>query len=324
MHEDPVIAHTVRKCCSALPLVSVVIPAHNASRHLRECIDSVLAQDYAPLQVIVVDDGSTDDTPRIMAEYKDRITAVTQMNGGAAAARNNGMAHAAGKYIAFLDSDDVWLPGKLRAQVAVLEEDPSIGLVCARWRRWYPDQNGIYPPPERVDGTDERAPAPARSGWLYTDLLQHCVIWTSTVVIRRDITETVGAFDPALRRGQDYDYWLRAARLTRIRELDRELALYRMDDASVARKAGGVNWEVQVVSRAVDRWGTKGPDGRSLPASDLRRRFWQLHFDFGYQQFHQRNFVIARRAFASALRFRPFHAKTCAYAVASMIRRLTS
>lgn len=303
------------------PLVSVVVPAHNAGSYLRECIESVVSQDYSPLELIVVDDGSTDDTPNILSEYAHRICAIKQENSGAAAARNNGMARAAGKYIAFLDSDDVWLPGKLRQQVAVLEDDPAVGLVCSRWRCWYPDESGSYPPHDKEAAPRREEAAPGKSGWLYTDLLKGCIVWTSTVVIRREVVDAVGGFDPELRRGQDYDYWLRVSRVTQIKELEDELALYRMDDAATVRKAGGVNWELAVVSRAVERWGTTGPDGRALPLSTLRRRFWQLHFNFGYQQFRQRRFDLAANAFASALRYRPFYPKNYIYAFASTVRR---
>src|SRR5437773_3781756 len=109
--------------------VSVVIPTYNYARYLPEAIDSALAQTHAPLEVIVVDDGSTDDTPRVLAVYGDRIRVIRQANRGPGAARNTGIAAARGEYVGFLDADDVWLPRKLELQMARFEADQGLGLV---------------------------------------------------------------------------------------------------------------------------------------------------------------------------------------------------
>jgi glycosyltransferase involved in cell wall biosynthesis len=100
-----------------LPLVSVIMPAYNTARYIREAIDSVLDQDYPSKELIVIDDGSTDGTLEVLRSYGDRITLIEQRNQGSAVARNAGLAAARGECIAFLDSDDIWLPGKLRLQV---------------------------------------------------------------------------------------------------------------------------------------------------------------------------------------------------------------
>ena len=109
--------------------VSVVIPTHNHAGYIRQAIDSALAQTSAPLEVIVVDDGSTDETPRILADYGGRIRAIRQSNAGVSVARNTGIAAAAGDLIALLDSDDSWAPTKLERQIARLSADPGVGLV---------------------------------------------------------------------------------------------------------------------------------------------------------------------------------------------------
>ena len=110
--------------------ISVVIPAYNHGRFLREAIDSVLAQTYAPLEIIVVDDGSTDDTEQIVRSYGDRVRYIRQQNAGVGAARNNGIANARGEYVAFLDSDDLWLPEKLAVQVEYMRRHPECAA-CA-------------------------------------------------------------------------------------------------------------------------------------------------------------------------------------------------
>ncbi|MFC2106017.1 glycosyltransferase family 2 protein, partial [Candidatus Bipolaricaulota bacterium] len=113
-----------------IPLpVSAIIPVFNGERFLVEAIESVLAQDYDPLEIIIIDDGSTDNTPRIAAGYADRIRYVRQENGGPAAARNAGLLHSHGEAVSFLDADDLWTPGKLMSQAAGLSERASVDIV---------------------------------------------------------------------------------------------------------------------------------------------------------------------------------------------------
>src|SRR3954470_1810603 len=115
----------------AVKTVSVIIPTYNYARYLPQAIDSALGQTHAPLEVIVVDDGSTDDTPRVLEAYASRIRVIRQANQGAGAARNAGIAAARGEYVAFLDSDDLWRRDKLELQLARFREEPDLGLVHA-------------------------------------------------------------------------------------------------------------------------------------------------------------------------------------------------
>src|SRR5690242_13247080 len=112
-------------------LVSVIIPTYNGTAFLRETIDSALAQTYPAVEVIVVDDGSTDDTAAVIAEYGDRIKGIAQANSGTSAARNTGIRASSGDYIAFLDHDDLWAPIKLARQMRVLRDHPELGMVYA-------------------------------------------------------------------------------------------------------------------------------------------------------------------------------------------------
>jgi glycosyltransferase involved in cell wall biosynthesis len=230
------------------------------------------------------------------------------------------MRRARGKYVALLDADDIWLPGKLLLQIDHLERHADVAMCCTRWRLLYPDGAGHYqiehgPAPESV------AVDPTCRGWIYCELLLDCEVWTSTVVMRRELGERIGGFDAELRRGQDYDYWLRASQVTRIDRLDATLALYRMQ-VSHDRKFPDTNWELTVISRAIERWGATAPDGRSLPEAKVRARLWALNYRFGYTQYHGRRYALARAAFAAALRERPAHVKTMYYALASNLRRL--
>jgi glycosyltransferase involved in cell wall biosynthesis len=111
------------------PVVSVVIPAFNAARYLGEALDSVFGQTLTDLELVVVDDGSTDETPQVVQGYGSRVRYVRQPNAGVASARNRGVAESSGRYVAFLDADDVWLPGKLERQLEALAARPS-ARVC--------------------------------------------------------------------------------------------------------------------------------------------------------------------------------------------------
>ena len=117
------------------PLVSVIIPTYNRAKYLRQCIESVLSQDYPNLEIIVVDNGSTDNTPEILASFGNKIKCLKEEKGGASASRNKGLRAARGEFIAFLDSDDFYLPGKISLSVRKLQEDHSVSLVYTDYVR---------------------------------------------------------------------------------------------------------------------------------------------------------------------------------------------
>ena len=301
------------------PLVSVVIPAYNCGHLISDALDSVVDQDYPALEVFVIDDGSTDETCDVVAHYGSAVTLIRQRNAGAAVARNEGMRRARGEYVALLDADDLWLPGKLRLQVEHLEHHADVGICCTRWHLLHPDVAGHYHI-ERAAAPESAPVDPGCAGWIYCELLLDCEVWTSTVVMRRELGERIGGFDAELRRGQDYDYWLRASRLTRIDRLDAPLALYRMQVAH-DRKFPDTNWELTVIRRAIEQWGVTGPDGRTLPEAEIRARLWELNYKFGYAQYQNGGYALARAAFAAARRERPLHLKTMLYALASNLKQ---
>jgi glycosyltransferase involved in cell wall biosynthesis len=185
------------------PLVSVVIPAFNRAHTIERAIASVRAQNHAPIEIIVVDDGSIDATAAVARRAGgEQLRVVWQANAGAAAARNRGIAEARGDYIAFLDSDDEWRPGKLAAQLAKFRAaGPRLGLV-------YCGYESIA-----ADGRRTVHQAQAR-GWIYRDLLAGNVVTGcgSTAMFRREALTLVGGFDTGLAANEDYDLVLRVAR----------------------------------------------------------------------------------------------------------------
>ncbi len=311
----------------AAPLVSVIMPAYNTAAWIAESIDSVLNQDYPAKELLVIDDGSTDGTLEILRAYGDRIRLITQRNQGSAVARNAGLDAAHGEFIAFLDSDDVWLPGKLSAQVRYLQAHPELGMIYSRWRAWKPDAQGRYPTAVELGVSDEAADTlpgtvPQGSGWLYNRLLFGSLLHTITTMARRELVERVGHFDPELKRGQDYDYWLRASRLTEIHKLDVVHALYRLHGDGCIKKWPGINYEQRVLEKALAQWGLQGPNGEQSDARAVRHRLAGTCFDFGYHHFWEGDATLADRALHEALRLHPTRATYWRYAALSLARRL--
>lgn len=180
----------------------MIVPVYNRPAFVRQAIDSALAQQCpAEFEVVVVDDGSTDATPSVLASYGDRIRVVTQSNAGVARARNAGFAAARGEYFALLDSDDIWMPGKLAAQVALLDAHPEAGFAHSDVEEFFEDEPGRK--------WTRRPPVP--SGDLVRTLLRRNVIHTMTVMLRRRAVEEVGDFDPKYPPCEDWDLWLRIA-----------------------------------------------------------------------------------------------------------------
>lgn len=178
--------------------VSVIIPSYNRGWIIKEAIDSVLAQDYRAFELIVVDDGSTDNTSEILDSYKDDIKVLFQDNNGVSAARNRGVAASLGRFVAFLDSDDLWLPQKLSTQVAFFNKTPD-ALICQTEEFWI--RNGIRVNPKK------RHKKP--SGMIFEPSLALCLVSPSAVMIRRSLFDRVGGFDETLPACEDYDLWLR-------------------------------------------------------------------------------------------------------------------
>jgi len=304
------------------PLVSVIIPVYNSAAYVQDAIRSALEQDYESKEIIVVDDGSTDSTPDILKSFQDEVIVLTQSNAGPGSARNRGLKHAMGSYIAFLDSDDFWVPGKLRLQIEYLEQKREVGAVYSKWLLWHPDAEGRFSPLDLAPLKERSTIVPEDSDWIYTNLLFECRLLTSTVVLRRSIMEEVGLFNEDLLRGQDYDYWIRLSRVTRIHKLDNELVLYRIHGDNIAVKYPDHNYELMIVERNVSRWGLTGPEGKTVPKDQLERHLGQLCFSFGYGHCKRGTYRIAREAFWKALHYQPNHWKSWIYFGLTSLRSL--
>jgi glycosyltransferase involved in cell wall biosynthesis len=194
------------------PKISVIIPTYNRAHVLKRAIDSVLNQTFSDFEIIVVDDGSTDDTQKLLKQYDDKLKVITTENRGVSAARNIAIKDAKGKYIAGLDSDDYWHKRKLERQIEALESRPDIKIIYTNeiWIR-----NG-----KRVNQCKQHQ---KYSGHIYKKCLPLCIISPSSVVMERSIFDDIGLFDEDLPACEDYDLWLRVASKYEVFFLDEEL-----------------------------------------------------------------------------------------------------
>jgi len=204
------------------PLVSIVITCFNYGKYLRRCVDSALQQSYLNLEIIVVDDGSTDDTEQVIIPYLDdpKITYIRQQNRGQAVAKNVGINQSCGDFIAFLDADDLWCPEKITKQMAYFE-DKDVGVVYCR--AMYLDENNDELDYE-MNGTYLKPQQGMVTKWL---LFDNFVQFSSTVV-RKDCFAVFKGFDESLKMGIDWDLWLRISTMYKFGFVDDRLFYYRM------------------------------------------------------------------------------------------------
>ena len=179
-------------------MISVIVPTYNRVHQLPRALDSILCQSCSPKEIIVVDDGSTDETSALMTSEYPEIVFIQQQNTGVSSARNVGIKRASGDWIAFLDSDDEWLPKKLEIQMKALYKNPEI-KICHTNEIWI--RNG-----KRVNPKKKHEKF---GGWIFQKCLPLCCISPSSVIIHKSIFKEIGLFDYSLPVCEDYDLWLR-------------------------------------------------------------------------------------------------------------------
>lgn len=242
------------------PLVSVVIPTHNRGWCLNETLDSVISQTYENHELIVVDDGSTDDTGKRLSQYED-ITVITQPNRGVSAARNRGIKSSNGDLIAFLDSDDTWLPEKLSVQVEYFMRH-SEAEICQTQEIWIRNGKRVNP------GRRHRK----ISGFFFERSLALCLVSPSAVMIRKRLLDKVGLFDETLLACEDYDLWLRINASIPIFLIDELLVIRRGGHADqLSSNAGLDKYRIQSIKNLLER-GSLSHDQQKAALSMLQKK----------------------------------------------------
>ncbi|HUU43234.1 MAG TPA: glycosyltransferase, partial [Planctomycetota bacterium] len=296
------------------PLVSVVMPAYNTGRFIAQAIRSVLRQTWTHWELIVIDDGSTDDTAAVVATFSDpRIRCISRENTGLSAARNEGIRRARGEYIAFLDSDDLWFPEKLAAQAKILEEDPEAGLTYSNY--WFVDEDGVR------TGAPRFSFARLADGWCLEKLLvRNAVLGPTTVVLRRSVLDRVGLFHTDLRASEDWDMWRRVAVHCKFRYLPRALGAYRIRRGSLTGRHDLMGrCERMVMDRAFADPEVK----QRIPADRrrrLRRRADAVHFyNIGSRQLRAGDVAQAVRSFMRSMRAALYNFRQAVMLVFSLV-----
>lgn len=325
-----------------MPRVSAIIPAFNCAAFIGQAVQSILDQFHRDLQVIVIDDGSTDDIDDALAPFRDRIDLIRQPNRGVAEARNAGLRAARGDLIAFLDADDWWFPARLSAQLAALARFPHAGLafsdftvvdvngalerprgirwkygvvrdsVATPWKRVFPDCASLaWPDPT---GRDHRADA--FCGPLFAWLFQGNLINTCTVLMRRDVVEATGEFDPSLDTEEDYDYWLRVAEKWPFVYVDDALVAFRQRPGQLTRPE-----QIERIARnalhVIER--ARARMSGELPREAVRARLAHLHDLLGVLCLRTKRRGDARQHLGTSLRYRPGRPVTLAFYLLSLL-----
>lgn len=287
-------------------LISVVIPTHNRSLMLNRAIESVLKQTYSNLEIIIVDDASTDDTERLVLQYEDpRISYIKIKDSkGANFARNTGVRSSNGEYVAFLDDDDIWFPNKLFLQVQMLKKNSKLGLVYT----------GIE---VVTEGEDIRySIKPKFNGDISKNILiDNCIGTTSTVVLRRKIFEKAGGFDEKLPQLQDYDLWIRVAQICEVDFISDNLIYYyvhqsiRQLTSSADKNKSAIEYIDKKYAHLINE----------LPLKLQRKRFCQRYNAMGKRLMKSGNSVKARSLFIKSFRSSP-NSKSVKFFIASFFK----
>lgn len=241
--------------------VSIIIPTYNRSGQVCEAIDSVLSQDYADKELIVVDDGSTDDTGDILKKYDGSLKYICIQHGGVSRARNVGIEASKGELIAFLDSDDLWKDGKLAYQADYFQEHPEIS-VCQTEETWV--RGGVRVNPKK----NHRK----YSGWIFEKCIPLCIISPSAVMLRREVFDRVGSFDVAMPVCEDYDLWLRVALKYQVVTLPEPMIVKRGGHTDQLSGQWGQDvWRIYALRKILET-GSLTPEQVRLVDSDIQRR----------------------------------------------------
>ena len=240
--------------------VSAIIPAFNAGRTLRRAIESVLRQTHPIEEIIVVDDGSSDATLKIAKSFAPGVRCISQSNSGVAAARNAGAAAAAGRWLAFLDADDYWLPHKSAAQVALAAAEPEVVLLYGSFQEF--DNQG---PTRSMPAHHPRL--------LWPELRFHNPLATSTVMLRRDVFVDVGGFDESLRHCEDWDLWVRCLARGRFACTQEPVMMYENLNAGLSSDS---EKNLEGLEKILDRTLLTGLSGWQRRVWRRKIRSWQM------------------------------------------------
>ncbi len=301
---------------SGNPLVSVVCPAYNCAQFIAPALESVFAQTFHPIEVIVVDDGSTDSTPELIKSYRE-VCYLRQVNSGPSAARNSGIRAARGEYVAFLDLDDLWIPEKLSNQVAALESCPEAGLAFSDMSLFSNGGSEELTMFQKYRLTAEYFGHERLIDRAVAKLVTMNFIPTSSVVARKTALTQAGGFDEQFRKSEDWDLWLRMALRYPIIYSPELLTLKRVHEVNTSRDSEGMNVASLQVLEKLKR------DHQELLEElgvDIKSVLRDGYRNLGYFYLRQISLAEARRALGQSLSL-GFQSRALVYFLSTFLGR---
>jgi len=308
-----------------MPLVSVIIPAYNCSRYIKETIESILGQNGATdIEIIVINDGSTDDTGEIARAFGEPVRVIDQANSGVCVARNHGIREAKGAFIALVDHDDYWLPNKLVNQLAAFESHPNVDVVFSGFVRWYGDnENGRFESPSAFEEMGKPQGIDSEfSGWIYHQMLLDSWVLTSAALARSPIIVASGGFDESLPFSEDWDFWLRISRTSQFIKLREVTTLYRQHPNQGSRVTRPIDYRTRLLENASKKWGLCSQDGRCVTPERFKRQLASYCTSFGLGHLRDEqgaSRLVAAKSLLKAWSIDPLNWRSLGYLMAMAI-----
>ena len=298
-----------------MPKISVIIPSYNSAHCLPDAIDSILAQDYQNLEILVVDDGSTDNTKDVINSYINsvkknrscRILYVYKENGGVSSARNVGIENARGEYIAFLDADDTLLENSISQRVAFMEENQEVGIVFTNYYIFANEDKSLSEHKIAYDEiflTNLKSNSEHNCGdnyimnkSFYPNFLSFrpFPIWTGTVMIRKTILDSVGIFREDISSGEDRDYWMRIIKNHIVGYIDTVLSCYHNYQSTLTKNIVNCRSDRIIVFKELLC------DDNELDNNRLKEIISEEYFELGYYYYKNNEYLRSKLCFFQAL-----------------------
>lgn len=275
-------------------LISVVIPTYNYANYVRDAVESVLNQSYKEFEIIVVDDGSTDDTKKVLEPLKKRIRYIYQENKGLPSAYNTGIKSSRGDYVAFLDSDDLWLPKKLELQKKFFDENPSVGMVICNGYLF--NETGII---STFFPVGMMNPLPDD---LHGDLFLRNVIPGNTPLIRKQCFDRIGLHDESLTSAEDLDLWIRLTRYFTVGYVPQPLVKYRKHGNSMSMNLERMcENKIKVLRKNIALF----PDILAKKP-EIKKRISDIYFELALSKIKKLKLASSLKQMMNSIRYRPF------------------
>ncbi len=313
-----------------MPIVSVIIPSFNCAKFVTNAVDSVLAQTFTDYEIIVIDDGSTDNTKDVLSSFSGRITYIYQENRGLPGARNAGIRASRGEWVALLDADDEWYPNKLEEQMRVVVSTPDVGFIFSDYNSF--NDNGLIKEmmsitnqltplmgfKKQIRGLSYNSGACVRANIFQDLLLFGCCINTPTIFFKKNLAEQAGLFNESLRMCEDYEFWLRCSKGNDFCYLNKALAKYRINIEGMSgdgmqrnmRHAYGeahaieLNWDI--IPKEIRK--------------EVKSRILELYFDAVWGSYRTGEYLVCVREAARSLKLNLFQLKIFIYLLLATLR----